>query len=117
MYLIVETIWFIEFRQVILVVRELFLFTGNTGTGCLIVAFSIINVIRIRTSFSFGASVHSDSQIFIVFIKMVGCSIRNCKSRSIKGGKISFFSFPQTLSVANEWLRYCGPKTTAKNGK
>lgn len=88
---------------------------------------------------SLSASVNSDSETFIcgrtskslidvlktslfgesslTTIKMVGCSMRNCKSRSVKGGTIRFFSFPLKESVANEWLRYCGPKTTTKNGK
>ncbi|XP_063389900.1 uncharacterized protein LOC134675553 isoform X2 [Cydia fagiglandana] len=48
---------------------------------------------------------------------MVGCSIRNCKSRSEKGSIIGFYSFPKKESVANEWLRYCGLKTTCKNGR
>ncbi|XP_063366989.1 uncharacterized protein LOC134655454 [Cydia amplana] len=48
---------------------------------------------------------------------MVGCSIRNCKSRSIKGSIIRFYSFPKKESVANEWLRYCGLKTKCKNGR
>lgn len=48
--------------------------------------------------------------------KMVVCSIRNCKSVSVKGSAIRFFRFPLKESVANEWLRYCGPKTTTKNG-
>lgn len=48
---------------------------------------------------------------------MGGCSIRNCKVRTVKGGAVSFFTFPVKESVANEWLRHCKPKTKAKTGK
>lgn len=49
-------------------------------------------------------------------VGMSTCAIINCKNRGVKGGVISFLSFPKEESTANEWLKYCKPKTNVRNG-